>query len=102
MKIMQYATSKDILATDYTEEIRISYPCNLWLTALLLAHLFVGGSAFEVNTAVCRHCFDHCSTGAEVQAICLLIRPCNSYRKINTHASVDCSCLQVSRVILGH
>ena len=71
---VKWAASRDtkfvheaILATDVHGKKSGFYdPCNLWLTALLLAHLFVDVCAFEMHAAVSRHCFNCRSTGAEI------------------------------------
>lgn len=76
--------------------------CRTLRTALLLAHLFVGGDLFNPDTAVCRHCLDGWPSRAEIHCNLLRNLALNSHREIHVDTSVNRSGLQIRRVILRH
>jgi hypothetical protein len=64
------------------------FPSSHLSTALLLAHLFVGGDSFEPNAAICSSSFNGRSAGAQVKRNLLRQAPLNSYWKIDIDASI--------------
>ena len=84
---------------DQNEKVRQVFPVAP-LTALLLAHLFVGGDPFEAHAAVCCRRFHSGAARSEIERNLLRDFALNSHRKIYVNTSIHCSRLEIRRIIL--
>ena len=90
-------------ALAFTQKRKVrQVPCRTFTPPSRSINLFVGSRPFQMNAAIRSHCFNRRSARAEVKRDLLTEPALHSYRKINIDASVYCSGLKVSRIILRH